>query len=34
VLTGKGKKTHAEGNLPPGTQVFADLAGFAEHLAP
>jgi len=34
VLTGKGKKTHAEGNLPPGTQVFADLAAFAEHLAP
>jgi len=34
VLTGKGKKTQAEGNLPPGTQVFADLAAFAEHLAP
>jgi D-glycero-D-manno-heptose 1,7-bisphosphate phosphatase len=34
VLTGKGKKTHAEGNLPPGTEVFADLAAFAEHLAP
>lgn len=34
VLTGKGKKTEAEGNLPPGTQVFADLAAFAEHLAP
>ena len=34
VLTGKGKKTNAEGNLPPGTQVFADLAAFAEQLAP
>ena len=34
VLTGKGKKTHEQGNLPPGTQVFADLAAFAEHLAP
>ena len=34
VLTGKGKKTHAEGNLPPGTEVFPDLAAFAEHLAP
>ena len=34
VLTGKGKRTQAEGNLPPGTQVFPDLAAFAEHLAP
>jgi len=34
VLTGKGQKTQAEGKLPPGTQVFADLAAFAEHLAP
>ena len=34
VLTGKGKKTQAEGNLPPGTLVFPDLAAFAEHLAP
>lgn len=34
VLTGKGQKTQAEGNLPPGTQVFPDLATFAEHLAP
>ena len=34
VLTGKGKKTHQEGDLPEGTQVFADLAAFAEHLAP
>ena len=34
VLTGKGAKTQAEGNLPRGTQVFPDLAAFAEHLAP
>jgi len=34
VLTGKGKKAQAEGKLPPGTQVFPDLAAFAEHLAP
>ena len=34
VLTGKGRKTHAEGNLPEGTRVFPDLAAFAEHLAP
>ena len=34
VLTGKGKKTKAAGNLPQGTQVFPDLAAFAEHLAP
>jgi D-glycero-D-manno-heptose 1,7-bisphosphate phosphatase len=34
VLTGKGKKTRDEGGLPPGTQVFPDLASFAEHLAP
>lgn len=34
VLTGKGKKTQTEGNLPAGTKVFADLAAFAEHLAP
>ena len=34
VLTGKGRKTHEQGKLPPGTQVFADLAAFAEHLAP
>jgi D-glycero-D-manno-heptose 1,7-bisphosphate phosphatase len=26
VLTGKGQKTHADPNLPPGTQVFPDLA--------
>ena len=34
VLTGKGQKTQGEGKLPSGTQVFADLAAFAEHLAP
>ena len=34
VLTGKGKKTQQEGNLPSGTAVFADLGAFAEHLAP
>jgi len=26
VLTGKGEKTHATGGLPPGTQVYPDLA--------
>jgi D-glycero-D-manno-heptose 1,7-bisphosphate phosphatase len=34
VLTGKGKKTREAGGLPAGTEVFADLAAFAEHLAP
>jgi len=34
VLTGKGEETRAAGELPPGTRVFADLAAFAEHLAP
>ena len=34
VLTGKGRKTRDEGSLPAGTQVFADLAAFAEQLAP
>ncbi|MGQ0544712.1 MAG: D-glycero-beta-D-manno-heptose 1,7-bisphosphate 7-phosphatase [Betaproteobacteria bacterium] len=34
VLTGKGRKTREEGSLPPGTQVFPDLAAFAEHVAP
>ena len=33
VLTGKGKRTAAEGNLPPGTQTFADLAEVARSLA-
>ena len=34
VLTGKGKKTRDAGGLPEGTQIFADLAAVAEHLAP
>jgi D-glycero-D-manno-heptose 1,7-bisphosphate phosphatase len=34
VLTGKGQRTLAEGKLPPGTQVFDNLAAFAEQLAP
>ena len=33
VLTGKGAGTRAEGKLPPGTQVFPDLAAFAQHLS-
>lgn len=34
VLTGKGKKTHAAGGLPAGTEVYADLAAVAAQLAP
>lgn len=34
VLTGKGRKTKSEGRLPPGTEVYPDLAAFARHLAP
>ena len=34
VLTGNGRKTRDQGNLPPATQVYADLAAFAERLAP
>jgi D-glycero-D-manno-heptose 1,7-bisphosphate phosphatase len=34
VLTGKGAKTKAEGELPPGTKIFPNLAAFAAHLAP
>jgi D-glycero-D-manno-heptose 1,7-bisphosphate phosphatase len=34
VLTGKGAKTKAEGELPPGTRIFPNLAAFAAHLAP
>jgi D-glycero-D-manno-heptose 1,7-bisphosphate phosphatase len=34
VLTGNGAKTQAEGNLPRGTTVYADLAAFARQLAP
>lgn len=33
VTTGKGKITLKEGNLPPDTQVFDDLAAFARRLA-
>ena len=33
VLTGKGKKTRAAGRLPPGTEVFPDLAAVAARLA-
>ncbi|MEI6737623.1 MAG: D-glycero-beta-D-manno-heptose 1,7-bisphosphate 7-phosphatase [Pseudomonadota bacterium] len=32
VLTGKGKKTKDEGDLPKGTRVFADLAEAVRHL--
>ena len=32
VLTGKGQKTREKGGLPPGTQVFADLAAVTDHL--
>lgn len=32
VLTGKGEKTRERGGLPPGTQVFADLAAVVDHL--
>lgn len=34
VLTGKGTKTRASQELPEGTEVFADLAAVAAHLAP
>jgi D-glycero-D-manno-heptose 1,7-bisphosphate phosphatase len=34
VLTGKGRKTRAAAGLPPGTEVFDDLAAFAAKLAP
>jgi D-glycero-D-manno-heptose 1,7-bisphosphate phosphatase len=32
VLTGKGEKTRATGGLPPGTQVFPDLASMVNVL--
>lgn len=32
VLTGKGKKTQVDGDLPDGTQTFADLAAVAQVL--
>jgi D-glycero-D-manno-heptose 1,7-bisphosphate phosphatase len=34
VLTGKGRKTFEAGDLPPGTEVHADLAAIAAKLAP
>jgi len=34
VLTGKGEKTRAEGNLPESTQVHPDLAAVARALCP
>ena len=34
VLTGKGRKTQAAGGLPPGTEIYPDLAAFAAHHAP
>jgi D-glycero-D-manno-heptose 1,7-bisphosphate phosphatase len=34
VLTGKGRKTKSDGRMPPGTEVFPDLAAFARRLAP
>jgi len=32
VLTGKGQKTREKGGLPPGTQVFPDLAAVTDYL--
>jgi D-glycero-D-manno-heptose 1,7-bisphosphate phosphatase len=32
VLTGKGEKTRDKGGLPPGTQIFKDLAAVVDHL--
>ena len=32
VLTGKGQKTREKGGLPPGTQVFPDLAAVTDSL--
>ncbi len=32
VLTGKGEKTHEEGNLPEGTLIFANLSAAVDHL--
>ena len=34
VLTGKGRQTRDAGGLPPGTEIFADLAAFAARHAP
>jgi D-glycero-D-manno-heptose 1,7-bisphosphate phosphatase len=32
VLTGKGQKTQEKGGLPPGTQVYPDLAAMVDAL--
>lgn len=32
VLSGKGEKTRASGGLPPGTEIFADLAAVVDDL--
>lgn len=32
VLTGKGERTRDEGDLPPGTQIFPDLAAVVDRL--
>jgi D-glycero-D-manno-heptose 1,7-bisphosphate phosphatase len=32
VLTGKGRKTQDDPELPPGTPVFADLAAAVAHI--
>ena len=32
VLTGKGRRTQAVGELPPGTQIFQDLAAVARQV--
>jgi len=32
VLTGKGRKTRTAPSLPPGTEIFADLAAFVREL--
>jgi len=34
VLTGKGKRTREAGDLPPGTEIYPDLAAVAARLAP
>ena len=34
VLTGKGPKTKSDGKMPPGTEIFPDLAAFARRMAP
>jgi len=34
VLTGKGERTRAQGDLPPGTTIYPDLAAAAASLAP